>query len=367
MLAFERAIESLLNKLNIPGCSVAIIKQQKVVFAKGFGFANIENQIPATENTPYHIASLTKPFSAAVLMKLVEQKKLDLDNEMSEILRETPIPFQGVTIKGYAHLCAKIKEIGQDSAIPFAFLFRDYKCDTEKIRVRHHLTHTAQGAPGEKYNYNGFLFGLLSWVAEEVSGNSFERLLVENIITPLNMIKTIPSFKDNNRDAVIADLATYYRANGDGSFDASEWPSKDIIKAFEDKGMKIMDRLNASSGIISTVIDLSKFDIAMDQNLIVSEKTKKAMFTQTTSTKGGILPYGLGWFVQEHEKEKIVWHYGHAPQAYSSLWLKIPRKNISMILLANSEGVSGPFDLGAGDILKCPFAVMFLSLLKTRL
>ena len=74
MLAFEREIESLLDKLNIPGCSVAIIKQQKVVFAKGFGFANIENQIPATENTPYHIASLTKPFSAAVLMKLVEQE-----------------------------------------------------------------------------------------------------------------------------------------------------------------------------------------------------------------------------------------------------------------------------------------------------
>ena len=64
----------------------------------------------------------------------------------------------------------------------------------------------------------------------------------------------------------------------------------------------------------------------MDQNLIVSEESKEAMFTPNISTKGTVLPYGLGWFVQEHMSVKIVWHYGWAPFAYSSLILKVPEK-----------------------------------------
>lgn len=103
-----------------------------------------------------------------------------------------------------------------------------------------------------------------------------------------------------------------------------------------------------------------KFDISMDQNLIVSQESKEAMFTATRSNTGRRLPYGLGWFVQEHKGMKLIWHYGHAPQAYSSLILKCLDRESTLILLANSDGVSAPFHLGAGDVLKSPFAVAFL-------
>ena len=112
--------------------------------------------------------------------------------------------------------------------------------------------------------------------------------------------------------------------------------------------------------MISTAIDVAKFDAAMDQNLIVSEETKQAMFTQTISNNGRPLPYGLGWFVQEYKGLKLIWHYGHAPRAYSSLILKVPEKEVTLILLANSDGASAPFNLGAGDVLRSPFAVAFL-------
>jgi hypothetical protein len=85
-----------------------------------------------------------------------------------------------------------------------------------------------------------------------------------------------------------------------------------------------------------------------------------AMFSNTISIKGKLLPYGLGWFVQEHAGVKLIWHYGWAPKAYSSLILKVPEKDVSFILFANSEGASANFHLGRGDVLKSPFAVVFL-------
>jgi CubicO group peptidase (beta-lactamase class C family) len=211
--------------------------------------------------------------------------------------------------------------------------------------VRHHLTHTSQGVPGEAYRYNGFLYGLLTWVIEEVSGKGFAALLVENIIGPLGMTRTIPSKSESRDQQILAERAKYYRIDNDGSFVPSGFPVY----------------LNAGGGIISTVLDLAKFDVAMDQNLIISEKSKEAMFTSTISNSGQPLPYGLGWFIQEHEGTRLVWHYGWAPDAYSSLILKMLDEELTLFLLANSDGASAPFDLGAGNVLKSPFAVTFIN------
>jgi len=367
---FTQEIERLRKEFKIPGLSVAILQGQQVVFANGFGYADIRDRIPATANTPYNIASCTKPFAAAVLMKLVEAGQLGLDDEMAKILKDTFFPFGSGTIHGYANACEKIREMGKKKSTLFAFLFQDYRCDTERITVRHHLTHTSQAVPGEAYRYNGFLYGLLSHVAEAVSGKGFADLLVENIIAPLEMTRTVPSISDSRRDQVLAERAKYYQVDDRGNFVLSQWPPKEIVKALEASGLDSTPRLNAGGGMISTVLDLAKVDIAMDRNLIVSEESKEAMFTPTISNRGQLLPYGLGWFVQEHEGVKIAWHYGWAPKAYSSLILKVPQEEVTLILLANSDGASAPFRLGAGNVLTSPFAVTFINLftkLKVKL
>ncbi len=160
------------------------------------------------------------------------------------------------------------------------------------------------------------------------------------------MTRTVPSINNNIRQQVLADRAKYYKMGFGGDFVPSSYPVK----------------LSSSAGMISTVIDLAKFDVAMDQNLIVSEATKVLMFTPNISNSGKPLPYGLGWFVQNHKGKKLVWHYGWAPKAYSSLILKVPEEEVTLILLANSDGASAPFRLGAGDVLRSPFAVAFLNL-----
>jgi len=362
---FAHEIELLREELSIPGMSVAVLQGQEIVFARGFGYADLQNEISVTKNTPYNIASLTKTFAAAVLMKLVEAGKLNLDDEMADILEDTlfPLRFRGDTIRGYESFCQKIREIGSDRSFPLAFLFQDYHCETERITVRHHLTHTSQGVPGEAYRYNGFLYGLLSLVAEEVSGKSFEKLLVENIIGPLEMTRTVPSQSEDHRDQALAKLSKYYRVDNMGEFFLSGWPPKELLEILKASGMSSLGpSLNAGGGMISTVLDLAKFDVAMDRNLIVLEESREAMFTPAISNSGQVLPYGMGWFVQEHIGVKIVWHYGWAPDAYSSLILKVPEKEITLILLVNSDGASAPFNLGSGNVLTSPVAVTFINL-----
>jgi CubicO group peptidase (beta-lactamase class C family) len=343
---FEQEVEQLQKKYNIPGMSVAILQNQQIIFAAGFGQSDIENKIPATADTPYNIASLSKPFASAVLMRLVEENQLDLDTAIADILENTVFTYDDFKMHGYAEACQKIKAYSRDPDFEYAFLLKNYRCKTEKITVRHHLTHTAQGIPGSRYRYNGFLFGFLSKVAEEVSGRPYSKLLVENIIAPLEMTRTVPCARENLCDQILAERAKYYRVGFGGNFKLSNYPA----------------RLSSSAGIVSTVLDLAKFDMAMDQNLIVSEASKQLMFTQNKSNSGDLLPYGLGWFVQDHKSRKLVWHYGWAPKAYSSLILKVPEEEVTLILLANSDGASAPFRLGAGNVLRSPFAVVFLNL-----
>ena len=340
---FEQDLEDLRKKLRIPGMSVAVLEKQEIVFAKGFGYADIENQISATENTPYNIASLTKPFGATVLMTLVEQGRLNLDDTMADVLKDSYFQYGEHTAQGYADLCKKIKKL----AWRYGSLLWDYRCHTEKIAVRHHLTHTSQGKPGDRYKYNGFLYTFLSNVAEEVSRKDYDELLVEKIIAPLDMTRTVPSINEKHRNQTLTQRAKYYRIGIFGGF----VPSK--IPPFS---------LSASAGMVSTVIDLAKFDVAMDQDAIISKESKETMVTPTISNSGKCLPYGLGWFVQEYKGMKIVWHYGHAPEAYSSLILKIPAKELTMILLANSDGASRGFNLGAGNVFTSPFAGLFINL-----
>jgi CubicO group peptidase (beta-lactamase class C family) len=346
--------------------SVAVVQRQKVVLARGYGYADLENKTLMTENTPFNIASCTKPFAATVLMKLAEEGKLDLDARMADLLEDTvfPLPFQDETIRGYTKACKVLVKLGQTKDFPLAFLFKDYCGAREPITVRHHLPHTSQGVPGETYRYNGFLYGWLSLVAEKASGKPFAELVVEYITAPLGMTRTVPNANRNQRDRILAERTKYYQVSESGNYELSTWPPRElveILRQIHPKAADTIGRLNAGAGIISTARDLARFDLAMARNQIVAEASKESMFTVTRSNSGQALPYGLGWFVQEHQGVKLVWHFGWAPHAFSSLLLKAPEKGVTLILLANSDGASAPFNLSVGDVLASPLAAAFLT------
>ncbi len=151
----ETLLDRIRQELKIPAMSAAIVKDQKVIWAKGFGFADPENKIPATEHTSYHLASLTKTFASTIVMQLVEEGKIKLDD---------PVSKYGVQLESEG-----------------------------VIRVKHLLSHTSEGNPGERYSYNGNRFAELDKVIQKATGKSFAELLIANILDPLDLKETGPN------------------------------------------------------------------------------------------------------------------------------------------------------------------------------
>jgi CubicO group peptidase (beta-lactamase class C family) len=120
--------------------------------------------------------------------------------------------------------------------------------------------------------------------------------------------------------------------------------------------------MTAAGGLVSTVRDLARLDAALDSNGILLQETLDAAWNPVTTPSGFVSPMGLGWFVQSHRSERVVWHFGMIPGAYSSLLLKLPDRKITFILLANSDGLSAPFQLPSGNVTKSLFATLFLRL-----
>jgi hypothetical protein len=115
-----------------------------------------------------------------------------------------------------------------------------------------------------------------------------------------------------------------------------------------------------AAGAISTVVDLAKFDIALDGGRLVSAASRDAMCTAARTSDGKTLPYGLGWFVENQPSPKLVWHYGWFPPTVSALYVKVPERRLTFILLANSDGISAGVAWTAEGVRGSPFARLFL-------
>jgi hypothetical protein len=178
-------------------------------------------------------------------------------------------------------------------------------------RIRQVLSHTADGTPGEEYLYNGVIFNSSTSVVEKAGGKPFAELLAERIFIPLHMSQT------------------------------SAPPDT-----------------HAAGGVISTTADLAKYAIALDGGHLVSAKSRIAMFTPTKSTNGKTLPCGIGWFSQTYLNERIIWHYGQ-DTGTGSLFLRIPHRKLTLIVLSDSSVISDAVRLLDGNVARSPIALAF--------
>jgi CubicO group peptidase (beta-lactamase class C family) len=325
---FEKQADELRTLLKIPGMSAVIVKDQKVLWAKGFGFADVEKRIPATPDTLYHIASLTKTFAATLIMQLVEQGKLDLDEPMS-------------------HYSSDFKD--------------------DSVKIKHLLSHTSNGTPGERYQYDGNRYDYLTAVIEKKTGKPFREVMVESFLEPLAMSGSVPGHnvvdeadkwgallgKDNlNRyEKNLSRLAQPYTLYGDGEIVHVPYPPKEFF--------------GAAAGLLSTVLDMAKYDAAIDRHLFLKTETQERAWTAFVSNSGQRLPHGLGWFVEDYHGIRLIWHFGHWGTGFSAIYLKVPEKNLSLIILSNSEALADhQFKVGENvfDIVNNVFACAFLRL-----
>jgi CubicO group peptidase (beta-lactamase class C family) len=317
---FTRYLEPLRIQAGIPGLSAAIISHGRIIWEGGLGFADVEARVAAAPQTPYPVASITKTFTSALLMQCAEDGRLNLDAPIRTYTTEVP---------------------------------------DANATVRHVLAMASDAAAGSTYRYDGNRFSALTSVVEACTGVSYRIALARQILDPLGMSDSVPGHDlEAVTEAASAafDLATLTRYRAvltqiakpytvrNGRPAPSQYPPKGI---------------NASAGLVSTVRDLAKYDAAIDDHVLMSSSTQLFAWTRFRLASGRDGPYALGWFVQSTAAGRAVWHYGQWP-TFSSLILKLPDRGVTLVLLANSDGLSSRFPLVAGDVAVSPFARAFI-------
>lgn len=316
---FERYLDALRAQANIPALSVAVVQNERIVWHSGLGFSDVEHAVRARYDTPYHISGLTESLASALLLEgCVETGHITIDDRIQARSMQSPDPT---------------------------------------ITIRDALVHrSTDGA----FKYDQGRYASLTGVAEACIQKDllpFRQALNQRVFERLVMFDSVPAqnvddesvddrvqFSTSQLDrfsGVLKRMALPYRVNGN-----TVALNTDVNKS-----------VNAATGAISTVDDLAKFDAALDGAFLLHRETLAAMWARQPG-----MPTGLGWFVQTYNGETLYWQFGNTPGAYSSLILKVPSRSLTLILLANSDGLSEPFALQNGDVNVSLFARTFLRL-----
>lgn len=317
---FERYLDALRRQAGIPGLSAAIVQNGQIVWEAGFGAEDLERNIPATPDTIHYVGDLTQIFTATLTLQCVEQGTLRLDRAVRLTTSDNGIV--ATTVRGL-------------------------------------LSHTSSSADGTVFQYDPTRFTRLSAVLDTCGEGDFRQRVTRTILDRLGMSRTVPGFdaiaadpldiehRNVEREALLLQVAKPYRVDRRGRASLSSYPDLGI---------------NASVGLLSSVRDLARFDAALDANVLLTEETRLAAWTPTMSPAGQPLPFGLGWFVQGYQGQPVVWHFSYVPNASSALYVKLPQRGLTLILLANSDGLSNSFSLQTGNVMASPFARVFLTL-----
>jgi CubicO group peptidase (beta-lactamase class C family) len=312
---FARYLASLREQAGIPGLSAAIVQDGTVVWERGFGLENIENSVPATPDSVYAIGDVTQTFGAVLLLQRCVETGIFQAND--RVVRWNPRFPEPETTFGEL------------------------------------LSHESSSGP---YLYDPGRYRALTAAVEECLDTDYPVAVARDVLDRLAMFDTVPG----------SDVATA-GSRAQGMFPAATLARYQGVLARAAVPYRVDSRgratrsihpptpLTADTGLLSTVRDLARFDDALDDGVLLRRDTREFAWTRQ-----GASPMGSGWFVQAYNGERVVWHFGLSEGAYSALYIKVPARRLSLVLLANSDGLSAPFPLSAGDVTVSPFARIFL-------
>jgi len=303
---FEKAITKLMDMAHMSALSAAIIKNNEVVWAKGFGLYDRENNKEADEKTIYLVASISKTFTATALMQLYEENYFNLDDDVSNYLpftlRNPNYPDKPITFR---MLLAHQSSLAEDPPAFYAYIPGDLEVEgypypwLEEYLVPGGINYIPQIwtnlPPGEEMNYANVGYGLLGYLVERISGKPFEEYCRENIFEPLGMNDT--SFRLSNVNA--SRVAVPY-----------------VFKLGYQPLLQYGILVYPAGGLRTTVMDLSRFLIAHINGgvyngiRILSEESVKEMHTVQYPGGRYSFQYGLGWQIWEKAGETYIGHTG---------------------------------------------------------
>ena len=299
---------------NSPGIALAIIEQGKTIYSGQKGISNMEYGIPITDSTAFHIASVSKQFTAFLAVLLEKEGKLSLDDDITKYLPELkglPYKIKLRQLANHTHGLPNLFEIAQLRGIEPA----DKMSHKEVVEMLLHIKQINY-KPGEKFEYNNTGFVLLAEIIERIYGKPFQEVLNDRIFIPLQMPNSLAV---NTPSLIIKNKAQSYRLNNG---------------KYENFAFNLM--ANGSSGISTTINDLTKWVVNMQYPSLKEKGILDEMVQPTILNSGNITPYGLGLESKSYKGLDIVFH-GGGDAGYRSYILNVPKYNFSVVILGNSN------------------------------
>lgn len=302
---------------DVPGLSAAVVQGDQVVWAQGFGTADLEQGTMVRAESVFRIASISKPITAVAVMQLVERGLVLLDDPIQKFVPSFPRKPQGeVRIR---HLLSHTSGIRHYRGNEFS-LAESFPTLDRAIAV--FRNDPLEFAPGDQYLYSTYGYNLLQGVVESVTGRSFDDYLRSAIFTPAGMTSTS---LERPQEIVRHRVRQYVR--GSAPFTLLNAPYVDLSVKW------------AGGGIISTASDIARFDIALNQGRLLRADSLERMYTSARLNSGTLTGYGLGWMVSQQGPRQFIAHSGGA-MGGTTLLLREPKARTSAVVFANLDNVS---------------------------
>ena len=321
------AIQSLQDQA-VGGIALAVVRNGRVVYSRGYGLSSVELQQTMRDSSLFEIGSITKEFTAAAVLSLVDDGRLTLDTPLGKFVPDFPRANE-ITIRDLLSMRSGIQDYTDQPGFDKAA----FTPTTPEAIVATVKQLPLDFDPGTQWEYSNTNYVLLGMVIEKAGGSSYVDTIFNKIVRPLNMLVTTYG----NAGASSPDMATGYILQGDRMRPDKPWD---------------LDWAYSAGGLVSNVLDLAVWDTALLSGKVLNDADLRQMWSATTLKDGTSVPYGFGWTIESIYGHREIDTNGGLP-GYNGRNATFPNDKFDVVVLGNSQAFN------AGPIVRQVFAMFF--------
>jgi len=321
---FSEYLDALRIQAGIPGLAAAIVGPTDVTWERTYGFSDIERNFDVRFDTPFMLDDTTQAIVATLAMKCASEGRLSLDDPVGKFVPASP--EAGATI-------------GQL------------------------LTHTSGNASNRSFAYRPERLEPIAAAIAACRESTFRSAVADLFDNRATMPDAVPGADVAQLTAPAEGFTVSELERYAGSLRRLATPYSVDKRGRATPSSYVASTMTPASGMIASLRDLENFDLRlMKDSSFLGPNWQAFGWAPPTDATGRPLPHAYGWFVQDYNGDRLIWQFGVSDNASSSMIIMVPRRNVTLILLANSQGLARPFSLTSGDVTLSPFARLFLSI-----
>ncbi len=321
--AIEHVIVTEMTKQKIPAISIAISRDNRIVFARAYGLSDLESKVRANVESKFRLASVSKPITAVGVLQLAEAGKLDLDQAVQRYCPSFPEKQWPITTRQLLSHTAGVRHYkdtgGSDWTNPEVNSTRHYADIISSLGI--FKDNPLLFEPGTQWSYSTYGYSVLGCAIEGASGEKYMDFIRDHVLLPAGMNDTV----QDNATGLVRNRVRGYGENSSG--------------AIENAPLSDTSNKLPGGGLLGTSSDLARFANALNTGKLISPATRKEMFSEVATRDGKGTGYALGWFILSRNGIPVVRHGGSSQGATAGLYL-IPSKGYALAILASKQDVN---------------------------